>query len=124
METKSFFDQVYEVVARIPCGKLVSYGQIARMLGRPRAARQVGYAMRCCPEELPWQRVVRSDGSIAGGGYMQLRRAMLEQEGIPFLADGRADIAACCWDGDGRAEALSGAAGETGEEREPPERQR
>ena len=101
METKSFFERVYEIVARVPRGRVVSYGQIAWMLGSPRAARQVGYAMRRCPEELPWQRVVRSDGSIAGGGCEQLRRAMLKQEGILFRADGSVDIEACRWDGNG-----------------------
>ena len=109
MGTKSFFEQVYEIVARVPRGSVVSYGQIARMLGSPRAARQVGYAMRCCPEELPWQRVVRSDGSISGGGFEQLRRAMLEQEEVPFCGDGRVDIAACCWDGSSRERTEQGA---------------
>ena len=70
------------------------------MLGTPRAARQVGCAMRKCPEELPWQRVVKSDGSIAGGSYAELRRALLEAEGVPFLPDGRVDLKACQWNGE------------------------
>ena len=92
-----FFQAVYEIVAQIPRGYVVSYGQIARLLGRPRAARQVGWAMRQCPEELPWQRVLMSDGSIAGGGWAELRRALLEEEGVPFLPDGRVDMARCRW---------------------------
>ena len=92
-----FFQAVYEIVAQIPRGRVVSYGQIARLLGSPRAARQVGWAMRQCPEELPWQRVIMSDGSIAGGGWSELRRALLEEEGIPFLPDGRVDMARCRW---------------------------
>ena len=59
-----FFQQVYDIVAQIPKGQALSYGQIAQMLGRPRAARMVGWAMRRCPEELPWHRVVKADGSI------------------------------------------------------------
>ena len=55
--------------------------------------------MRACPEELPWQRVVREDGSIAPGGLGELRRARLEDEGVPFGADGRVDMARCRWDG-------------------------
>ena len=94
----SFFEEVYKVVARIPAGKVMSYGQIARVLGAPRAARQVGWAMRRCSDALPWQRVVRADGSIAGGGYAALRRALLEGEGIPFTADGRVDMARCAWE--------------------------
>ena len=92
-----FFQAVYEIVAQIPRGYVVSYGQIARLLGSPRAARQVGWAMRQCPEELPWQRVLMSDGSIAGGGWAELRRALLEEEGVPFLPDGRVDMARCRW---------------------------
>ena len=99
-EKDSFFSRVYDVVRRITSGRCVSYGQIAWMLGTPRAARQVGWAMRKCPEELPWQRVVKSDGSIAGGGYAELRRALLEAEGVPFLPDGRVDLPACRWDGE------------------------
>ena len=69
------------------------------MLGAPRAARTVGWALRVCPEELPWQRVVRADGAIAGGGFAELRRALLLEEGVPFLPDGRVDLNACEWDG-------------------------
>jgi methylated-DNA-protein-cysteine methyltransferase-like protein len=96
---RSFFERVYEVVAQIPYGKVVSYGQIAWMLDEPHGARAVGFAMRCCPDELPFQRVVRADGSIAGGTVAQLRRALLESEGVPFLPDGRVDIKACQWNG-------------------------
>ena len=99
-EKDSFFSCVYDVVRRIPSGKCVSYGQIAWRLGTPRAARQVGWAMRKCPDELPWQRVIKADGSIAGGGYAELRRALLEAEGVPFLPDGRVDLKACQWDGE------------------------
>ena len=92
-----FFKQVYEIVEGIPFGKVVSYGEIARMLGRPRAAREVGWAMRCCPEHLPWQRVVMADGTVAGGVYADIRRALLESEGIKFLTDGRVDMDANRW---------------------------
>jgi len=49
----SFYEDIYKIVARIPYGKVMSYGRIARILGRPRAAREVGRAMRYCPEALP-----------------------------------------------------------------------
>ena len=97
MNESSFFERVYALVRRIPEGICISYGQIAWMLGAPRSARQVGWAMRRCPDDLPWQRVVKSDGSIAGGGYAELRRALLEAEGVPFLPDGRVDLKACQW---------------------------
>lgn len=92
-----FNEQVYSIVEKIPYGKVVSYGQIAWMLGRPRCARLIGRAMRYCPEGLPWQRVVRADGSIAGGGRPEMRRALLDAEGVPFLSDGRVDMKSCLW---------------------------
>ncbi|OQB21181.1 MAG: Methylated-DNA--protein-cysteine methyltransferase, constitutive [Firmicutes bacterium ADurb.Bin182] len=94
-----FFKQVYGIVERIPHGMVVSYGQIACMLGRPRAAREVGRAMRCCPDGLPWQRVVLKDGAIAGGGCADMRRAMLLAEGVSFLPDGRVDMDSFRWPG-------------------------
>lgn len=94
-----FFTQVYDVVERIPYGKVVSYGQIAYMIGRPRAAREVGRAMRFCPEHLPWQRVVMADGSIAGGDFPEIRKAVLKSEGVVFLPDGHVDMAICLWKG-------------------------
>ena len=90
-----FYEQIYEVVRQIPNGKVMSYGQIARVLGRPRNAREVGRAMRICPEDLPWQRVVMADGTVIGGNYAEIRRAMLEEEGVTFLADGRVNMKLC-----------------------------
>jgi len=92
-----FFKQVYDVVKRVPYGKVISYGEIAKLLGKPRAAREVGRAMRCCPEDLPWQRVVMADGSITGGVYAEIRRAILESEDVTFLKDGRVDMKKCRW---------------------------
>ncbi|NLY45042.1 MAG: methylated-DNA--[protein]-cysteine S-methyltransferase [Tissierella sp.] len=94
-----FFTEVYHIVEQIPYGKVVSYGQIAYMLGRPHAAREVGRAMRFCPEYLPWHRVVMADGSIAAGGMSEIRRGILKSEGVPFLQDGRVDISICRWKG-------------------------
>ena len=92
----SFFKQVYALVGQIPHGKVVSYGQIACILGHHRGARQVGWAMRHCPDNLPWQRVVMADGSIAGGIYADVRKALLESEGVSFLPDGRVDMSTFC----------------------------
>lgn len=94
---ESFFERVYEIVGQIPYGKVVSYGQIATMLGNPRGARMVGWAMRVCPEGLPWQRVVRADGSITGGVWTEMRRELLIEEGIEFLFDGRIDMKEFRW---------------------------
>ena len=92
-----FFKQVYEIVEQIPHGKVLSYGEIAKILGRPRSAREVGRAMRCCPDGLPWQRVVMADGSITGGSFAEMRRAILESENVTFLPDGRVNMTVCRW---------------------------
>jgi methylated-DNA-protein-cysteine methyltransferase related protein len=67
----NFYEQVYAVVRRIPPGKVTSYGRIAQMLGRPHAARAVGYALSSLKDKehdvghkVPWQRVVNSQGRI------------------------------------------------------------
>ena len=96
-----FAEEVYGIVAQIPRGKVVSYGQIAQILGRPHGARQVGYAMAAADgRDLPCHRVLRADGSLAPGdafGGIGVQRAMLLAEGITFLSDGRADMAQHRW---------------------------
>ena len=94
---KSFSELVYDIVEQIPYGQVLSYGDIARIIGSPRAARQVGWAMRHCPDHLPWQRVVMADGAITGGAFAEMRKMLLEQEAVSFLADGRVDMKSCRW---------------------------
>ena len=91
----TFFQSVYEVVAAIPYGRVMTYGDIAEAIGFPYRARFVGYAMRVCPEGLPWHRVVKADGSVAGGEWAQIRRMLLEREGVPFLSNGCVDLDTC-----------------------------
>jgi len=95
MNAPTFNQRVYALVATVPRGRVTSYGEIARALGNPRGARTVGWAMRNCPEGLPWQRVVMADGTITGGDFATQRRAMLEEEGIAFTDDGRVDMKRC-----------------------------
>ena len=100
MAEAGFYRRVYDLAARIPAGKCASYGQLALMLGSPRAARVVGYAMRACKDPaVPCHRVVRRDGSTVPAFGPGLQRALLEAEGVPFTADGRADLSQCRWDG-------------------------
>ena len=94
-----FPSRVYTLVEGIPPGKVLGYGQIARYLGAPGAARQVGWAMRACPEGIPWHRVLRADGTISYGLHPELQRALLAQEGVVFLPDGRVDMRTCRWNG-------------------------
>ena len=92
-----FYEDVYLAVEKIPYGRVASYGQIAALAGKPGASREVGRAMRICPGHLPWQRVVMADGSVAGGGHSELRKAALEAEGVAFSPSGRVDMAAYGW---------------------------
>ena len=91
-----FYQQVYETVKKVPRGKVISYGLIAKILGRPRSAREVGRAMRICPDDIPWQRVVMADGTVTGGSFADMRKAILKDEGVKFLPDGRVDMGKCC----------------------------
>lgn len=92
-----FFQEVYAIVEKIPYGKVISYGQIAEALGRPRSARIVGFAMNRCPDDLPWHRVVRTDGSIASEVMADLSLDLLRQEGVFFRTDGRVDMDKSRW---------------------------
>lgn len=99
-----FFSQVYHVVRLIPPGKVATYGQIAALLGYPRAARTVGWAMHALPEgsDVPWQRVINAQGRISTswqGHDAGLQRRRLEAEGIVFGPDDRVDLKIYCWEG-------------------------
>ena len=79
----------------------MTYGQVAMMLGAPRSARAVGGAMRSCPDDVPWHRVVNAAGGISRRrrpAGMLTQRIRLEQEGVP-LRRGRVVLARCQWDG-------------------------
>ena len=115
-EAPNFYTAVYRMVARIPSGKLATYGQIAALLGHPSAARAVGYALHALPtgSDIPWQRVINAAGRISSRcnrHYEAIQRALLEVEGVRFDATGRADLRIFRWPGPSPAE--SGHDGET-----------
>ena len=98
-----FPDRVYEIVARIPHGRATTYGAIARALGNPRAAREVGWALSSVPEgsQLPCHRVVDREGRLSGGwafGHPEIMAGRLEDEAVPFLEQYRVDLSICFWD--------------------------
>ncbi len=96
----TLFMRVYALVRRVPRGRVVTYGQVARALGMPHGARTVGWAMRVCPESVPWQRVVNSRGEISlrpTAGYQE-QRTRLKEEGVRFGRDGKIDLARYGWD--------------------------
>jgi methylated-DNA-protein-cysteine methyltransferase-like protein len=102
-----FNQQVWELVRRIPPGKVATYGQIAGMLPPPEgmepkayqafAPRWVGGAMAACPEDVPWQRVINSKGEISPRPGAEHQRQLLEEEGIPFNERGRIDLKKFGW---------------------------
>ena len=99
----SFKERVFEVVRRIPRGKVASYGLVAELAGAPRAARQVGMVMRL-GHGLPWWRVLAKDGRIViqNPEFRFAQHAKLEAEGIP-VRDGRVDYDAFKWKPRGRS---------------------
>lgn len=99
-----FAKRVYELVRQVPYGKVVSYGGVAAMLGQPRAARAVGWALRNTPdseEPVPWWRVINRNGEISIKGAFpgpRLQRELLEREGVEFDGRGRVDWDTFGWE--------------------------
>ena len=84
-------ERIYAVVARIPRGRVATYGQIALLAGLPRRARLVGHVLRVLPSgsDLPWHRVVNAQGKISPRGdllgHEDLQAHLLEREGVRFV---------------------------------------
>jgi len=107
---QAYYEQVWNLVRQIPNGKVASYGQIALMIPPPIGVdfdsykafspRWVGGAMAACPDDVPWQRVINSQGKISprpGGAEKQ--RLLLEQEGVQFDEKDRVDFKKYGWKG-------------------------
>ncbi len=92
---RNFFERVYAVVALIPPGRVMTYGQISQVLDSVCSARYVGYAMGAAPDSLPCHRVVNRLGEMAPHLFNGQQRQMLEAEGAVFRPDGRLDMEAC-----------------------------
>lgn len=102
MGEPGFPTRVYQMVRRIPYGRIASYGDIAALVGAPRSARGVGRALNLLPQgsDVPWWRVVNARGSVSTPGYGgALQRMLLEQEGVVF-SGGRIDFRTYRWQGD------------------------
>jgi methylated-DNA-protein-cysteine methyltransferase-like protein len=108
---QAFYAQVWNLVRQVPRGKVVTYGQIAQMLPAPAemdlqtyqalSPRWVGSAVAACPPDVPWQRVINSQGKISARPGAQRQRLLLEQEGIVFVKD-KVDLKVYQWRGPGR----------------------
>ena len=98
------YERIYDVVRRIPRGRVATYGQVGAEAGLAGRARQVGYAMAALPDEsdVPWQRVVNAQGRISPrpGHGPHVQRLLLEEEGVVFREDGRLDLARYLWQPD------------------------
>lgn len=113
------FEQVYDIVRQIPCGKVCTYGVISKRMNGRLSAAAVGWAMNALgngPDEsgynsknVPWHRVINSKGKIsthlesgmmaADGRPIKLQRLLLEQEGVVFNADESVDLVRYLWNG-------------------------
>ena len=94
--------RIYDIVRQIPSGCVATYGQVAALAGNPRWARVVGFALHVNPDpqHIPCHRVVNRFGEVSkafafGGENRQVE--LLKAEGVPFLSDGRVDLAASRW---------------------------
>ncbi|MGB7802951.1 MGMT family protein [Buttiauxella sp.] len=96
----SFPQRVYQIIAAIPEGYVTTYGDVARLAGSPRAARQVGGVLKRLPEgsKLPWHRVVNRHGAISlTGPDLQRQRQALLSEGIMVSGSGQIDMQRYRW---------------------------
>lgn len=95
----NFRQQVEALVARIPRGRVMTYGQLAALCGRPRAARIVGGIAHFGDPDLPWQRVVNKRGGLASGypGGCRGHKQVLEAEGVRVSDDYRVDVEKLLW---------------------------
>lgn len=96
---KEFKIRVESIVAQIPKGRVMSYGQIATLCGSPRSARIVGGIAHFGDPDLPWQRVVMKDGGLARGfpGGLAGHKKALETDGLNVSDDYKVDINQFAW---------------------------
>lgn len=110
---QAYYEQVWNLVRQIPREKVAAYGQIALMLPPPNGVefeaykafgpRWVGGAMANCPDDVPWQRVINSQGKISERPGAERQRQLLEEEGIVFVKD-KVDMKKYGWKGTDEAD--------------------
>ena len=100
-DEKSYRERVYEIVRQIPPGRVMTYGQIAEILGEGYTPRTVGYVMFGGETNaVPWQRVINSQGACSTGRLtvpVDLQQRLLEAEGVIFNERGRCDLTRFRW---------------------------
>jgi len=110
-DQQAYYEQVWNLVRQVPHGKVVTYGQIAQMLPPPVGVefqeykafspRWVGGAMATCPDDVPWQRVINSQGKISERLGAKRQRQLLEEEGVVFVKD-KVNLKRYMWQGPGQ----------------------
>jgi methylated-DNA-protein-cysteine methyltransferase related protein len=108
---QDYHSKVWDLVRQIPYGKVATYGQIALMIPPPAGVefetykafgpRWVGSAMAACPADVPWQRVINSQGKISERPGAQKQKELLLEEGVVFNEKGRIDLKKYGWGGPG-----------------------
>jgi methylated-DNA-protein-cysteine methyltransferase-like protein len=110
-DQQAYYEQVWDLVRQVPHGQVITYGQIAQMIGPPAEVepqeykvlgpRWVGGALAACPDDVPWQRVINSQGKISQRPGAKRQRQLLEEEGIVFIND-KVDLKMYLWRGPGQ----------------------
>ena len=104
---KNYRARVFEIVRQIPEGRVMTYGQIAAILGDNYTPRTVGYVMNASDEGVPWQRVINAQGGCSTGHVVlppDKQQRMLESEGVKFNEKGRCDLKIYRWQPDSEAQ--------------------
>lgn len=100
----TYYDDVYNLVRRIPRGRVSTYGRVAALIAVPRGARGVGWALHALSDEqareVPWWRVINRAGRISNAYNAELQRALLEAEGVTFDERGYVDLKRFLWESD------------------------
>ncbi len=101
VDEQSYREKVYRIVKEIPVARVMTYGQIAEILGEGYTPRTVGYVMHAADtENVPWQRVINSQGACSTGRMtlpVNLQQKILEDEGIVFNEKGKCDLGKYRW---------------------------
>ncbi|HET9587981.1 MAG TPA: MGMT family protein [Anaerolineales bacterium] len=110
---QAYYEQVWNLVRQIPPGKVATYGQVALMIPPPVGVdfdtykafspRWVGGAMAACPDDVPWQRVINSQGKISIRPGAERQRQLLEEEDVEFVKD-KVDLKKYGWKGPSEAD--------------------
>jgi methylated-DNA-protein-cysteine methyltransferase-like protein len=104
-------ERVFEIVRRIPAGHVMTYGQLAELLGEGYTARTVGFVMNKADESVPWHRVINAQGGCSTGRVllpMNKQQRLLEAEGVEFNARERCDLGRYRWTPEEAREGVGG----------------